>query len=223
MILKLNTNIQTDAEAGTTHWKVYFCISTKLKTTGLKQGFTLPSDLSHSMYYAAIVCPERINEKVVQYKKWMKNRFGCTVALKSPAHITLLAPFWLENEKENELTGTLKSFNTLTGRFDIQLEGFGHFGKRVLFIAVKESPRLNQLKAEAEIHFQSSFAGIIKPDERPFQPHVTIANRDMQPSHFEKAWEHFSKTDYSETFSAGSVSLLKLVEAKWEVIGEKTL
>ena len=71
------------------------------------------------MYFVAIVCPEQINEKVLQFKNWMKTRFDCTVALKSPAHITLVAPFWLENEKEAELIVSLMAFRSTTGHFDI--------------------------------------------------------------------------------------------------------
>lgn len=182
----------------------------------------MSSSFTHSMYFVALVCPERINEKVVQYKNWMKTRFGCTVALKSPAHITLVAPFWLENEKEYMLIETLRSFHPAIGGFDIRLEGFGHFGKRVLFIDVKENQYLNQLKAEAEKHFQASFPGVINKDDRVFQPHVTIANRDLQFSHFDKAWEYFSTIEFSENFTGVSASLLKLVEGKWVVIGEKS-
>ena len=181
----------------------------------------MPAYLSHSMYFAAIVCPGRINEKILLFKNRMKAQFGYAVALKSPAHITLVPPFWLENERENELLLTLGAFSTDPGPFDIRLEGFDHFRKRVLFIAVMENPALNRLKELVETHFHSAFPGNINKDDRLFHPHVTIANRDMQLTHFEKAWEYFSKTDYAETFAAGAISLLKLVEGKWVVIGEK--
>lgn len=54
----------------------------------------------HNMYFVAIVCPGQINEKVEQFKQWMKDRFGCVVAMKSPAHITLIPPFWLAHEMQ---------------------------------------------------------------------------------------------------------------------------
>ena len=60
----------------------------------------------------------------------------------------------------------------------------------------------------------------IKKDDRFFHPHITIANRDMKPAHFEKAWEHFSNKKFSETFDMNSISLLKLGQAKWNVIGK---
>jgi len=107
----------------------------------------------HNMYYVAIVCPTQINEKIQQFKQWMKDRFGCVVAMKSPAHITLIPPFWFTNEKEDELMKTLRSFNDDSAIQKIELDGFSHFRKRVLYVQVKENRLLNELKTKAEKHF----------------------------------------------------------------------
>lgn len=181
----------------------------------------MPPSVSHSMYYAAIVCPERVNEKILLFKNHMKAQFGCTVALKSPAHITLVAPFWFENDREKELSMALRSFWSEQEPFEINLDGFDHFNKRVLFVSVNRNPALKLLKEELEWHLVSVFTGRIEKEDRPFHPHVTIAGRDMQLSHFEKAWTFFSKKEFSEKFIADSVSLLKLVEGKWTVISER--
>jgi len=55
------------------------------------------------MYYVAIVCPDNLNNKIKGFKLWMQEKFGCTVALKSPAHITLIPPFWFKGDDENML------------------------------------------------------------------------------------------------------------------------
>jgi 2'-5' RNA ligase len=62
----------------------------------------------------------------------------------------------------------------------------------------------------------------IKKDDRPFHPHITIANRDMKPARFEKAWEHFSNKEFTESFDTNSIFLLKLNDGKWNVIGENS-
>jgi len=173
----------------------------------------------HNMYYFAIVCPEQINEKIQQFKQWMKDRFGCMVAMKSPAHITLIPPFWLANELEIELIKTLQLLSINFASNKIDLDGFSHFGKRVLYIQVKENILLSDLKNQAERHFMERIGDAIKKDDRPFHPHITIANRDMKPAHFEKAWEHFSNKKFRESFDINSISLLKLGQAKWSVIG----
>ena len=175
----------------------------------------------HNMYFVAIVCPQEIDKDVLQFKNWMKEQFGCVVALKSPAHITLIPPFWLDEEKEKKLLETLQAFKSETNELEIQLDGFSKFGKRVLFIRVLENPGLDKIKNETEYHFVNSFGDLVKKDDRAFHPHVTIANRDLKPADLEKAWEHFEKKVFKENFSSQTISLLKLTAGKWKVIGEK--
>ena len=171
------------------------------------------------MYFVAIVCPPSLDKKIYSYKSWMKEQFGCVVAMKSPAHITLVPPFWLPGSEEEKLLEAQRSFTSTIGELTIRLTGFSHFRKRVLFVAVENSPELEQLKKEAEDHFVKLFPAK-KKDTRPFHPHITIANRDMKPSHFETAWEHFLKKEISEVFDAKTISLLKLCDGKWQIINE---
>jgi 2'-5' RNA ligase len=185
----------------------------------LKTGMS-PS-ITHNMYFIAIVCPPELDKKVLQFKYRMKEQFGSVVALKSPAHITLIQPFWLEEDKEEDLKRTLDLFTSDMDELEIQLEGFSHFGKRVLFVRVKENPSLEELKNQVGNHFVSLYGDIIKKDDRPFHPHITIVNRDLKPGDFEKAWQHFSNRIFKEEFRAQTISLLKLTNGKWNVMSEK--
>lgn len=151
----------------------------------------------------------------------MKEQFGCVVALKSPSHITLIPPFWLDEAREMELLRTLQSFKTDIDELEIHLEGFSHFGKKILFVQVKANSALEELKKQTENHFMQSFGNIIKKDDRLFHPHITIATRDLKPQDFSKAWEYFSKKNFSATFQSRTITLLKLSPGKWNIIGEK--
>lgn len=173
------------------------------------------------MYFVAVVCPPPLNERIHQYKLWMKEQFGCVVAMKSPAHITLIPPFWLSGSEEERLLEVLQSFSGAVNALTIHLDGFSHFGKRVLFVAVEDNPALALVKQQTEDHFIKFFP-VIKRDTRPFHPHITIANRDMKPSYFEKAWEYFSKKAHDGFFVAKEITLLKLTTGRWNVISEKT-
>ncbi|RXK62183.1 2'-5' RNA ligase family protein [Lacibacter luteus] len=177
---------------------------------------------THSMFYIAVLCPPEIDNKIQAHKVWMRERFACTVAMKSPAHITLIPPFWLANEREQILINTLHSLNTSVQSFTIQLKNFSHFSNKVIFAAVEENHVLGSLRKATEDHFITVFHDSIKPDDRPFHPHVTIANRDIKPGDFNKAWAHFEKLDYEQSFPASKISLLKLSPAKWNVIAEQT-
>lgn len=172
------------------------------------------------MYFVALVCPPSLNEKILAFKNRMKEQFGCVVALRSPAHITLVPPFWMDDTREEDLLRTLETFTSNTGEIEIHIKGFSHFGKRVLFAAVGQNPTLQSIKLEVENHFVKNFSNI-KKEERPFHPHITIANRDMKPSDFDQAWEYFSKKDLNEKFEAAAISLLRHEEGKWNVVREK--
>jgi 2'-5' RNA ligase len=176
---------------------------------------------THQMYYVAILCPSETDQKILKLKYWMKEQFGSVVALKSPAHITLIQPFWMESSRENELKETLLDFTSEMNELEIQLEGFSHFGNRVLFVRVLENSALEELKNQAEKHFVHAHGDFIRKDDRPFHPHITIANRDLKPGDFEKSWQHFSNKVYEEKFYNKTISLLKLTEGKWILIGEK--
>jgi 2'-5' RNA ligase len=170
----------------------------------------------HSMFYLAIICPSRVNDKVLRFKNWMKEQFGCTVALRSPAHLTLIPPFWLEKSRESLLIEKMRSF-VISKEIFIELNGFSHFGKKVLFIHVQEDPLLEELRSQVEEHFRVDFSDVIKKEDRLFHPHVTIANRDMMPQHFFKAWEYFSEMEFREQFLVEEVSILKLTEGRWTI------
>ncbi len=172
----------------------------------------------HNMYYVAIVCPIDINKKVQQFKQWMKDNFGCVVAMKSPAHITLIPPFWFASDREIELMNALQFFNSNPIVQKIELDGFSHFRKKVLYIQVKENDLLNEFKSLAEKYFMEKIGDVIKKDDRPFHPHITIANRDMKPAHFEKAWDHFNNGEYKVSFDASALSLLRLGSGQWSVV-----
>ena len=181
----------------------------------------MDSSGNHNMYYIALVCPPETNKKIEQFKLWMKEQFGCIVALKSPGHITLIPPFWLDNTREATLQETLQSFKASLGNLKIELDGFSHFNKRVLFVQVKENLQMEKLQKQADEHFKQSFSDAIRKDQLPFHAHVTIANRDMKPFHFEMAWQYFSVKEFHEKFFIKTISLLRLNMGKWGVIGEK--
>lgn len=173
---------------------------------------------SHKMYYAAIVCPPETDEKIFQLKEWMRKQFGCVVALKSPGHITLIPPFWMDETREQELLDHLHSFKSDYFPLEIQLNGFSYFDDRVLFVQVNENANMSELRLQTEAHFLQSFSNEIRKDERPFHPHVTIANRDVSPSAFIKAWQHFEKEQFETSFTVNTISILKLKESRWGVI-----
>lgn len=175
---------------------------------------------SHCMYYVAIVCPEELNKIILRFKLWMQEKFGCKVALKSPAHITLIPPFWFDAQEEDILLQALHGFKISEQAIKIELNDFAHFSNRVLFIDIKPNDHLTRIRQEAEDHFFNKLGTIIKKETRLFSPHITIANRDLKPGDFKTAWEHFSAKQFEESFIAEKISLLRLDQGKWHVVAQ---
>jgi 2'-5' RNA ligase len=165
------------------------------------------------LYFIAIVTPEPINQQVLEWKHYMLQHFNCRVALKSPAHITLIPPFDMPDTMQHELEEVLLEFAAEQPSFPIQLKNFAAFKPRVLYVHVQPNTHL-QARLEAYL-IQTDFP--IKKEDRPFHPHVTIANRDLQKDDFPMAWQYFQQMSYEVSFQANAISLLRHNGEIWEV------
>ena len=144
-------------------------------------------------YFIAIVAPEAINQQVLEWKHYMLQHFNCKVALKSPAHITLIPPFIMPNEMQPDIEEQLQLFSARQQSFTIQLKNFAAFKPRVLYVHVQPNTHLSDLQANLEAFLLQHKHFPIKKEERSFHPHVTIANRDLQKEDFPLAWQHFQQ------------------------------
>src|ERR1044071_4254592 len=95
-----------------------------------------------NMYFLAFVAPEIINQQVLKWKLWMKEHYGCEAALRSPAHITLIPPFWMKPELENDLINSINEFSKTENCFQIQLKNFSNFKPRVIYVDVLSNEQL---------------------------------------------------------------------------------
>ena len=170
------------------------------------------------MYFIAIVLPPDLNEKVLKYKNLMLEKYNCKVGLKSPAHITLLPPFWLEEEKQEQLTVDINSLSNGVKPFIISTNNFSAFRPKTIFIATVPNEQLNQLKMAADEFFRHNSFYKIKVDTRPFHPHITIATRDLYKKSFHEIWPWFAEKKFEEEWTAGGISVLKHNKKNWDVI-----
>src|SRR6266498_3521849 len=131
------------------------------------------------MYFIAIVLPQPLNEKVLKYKQMMLDKYNCKVGLKSPAHITLIPPFWMEDEKEQQLISDIDSLNNHLHPFAISTNSFSAFKPATIFIALSPNEQLSEVKRVTDNVFKNNSFYNIKIDTRPFHPHITIATRDL--------------------------------------------
>lgn len=190
------------------------------KITTVANEFTHKNHGKFSMYFLALVCPPDVTTPVQQYKLWLQKSFGCANALKSPAHITLIPPFWWQENEENLLREWLYHFKYYNS-FVIETGGIDTFGKNVLFIDVLSNPGLSALHNAVEQHFTRQSGARIKTDTRSFRPHITLATRDIKPGDLEKARVYLTGKIQAMTFQTEKISILKLIDGKWNVINDE--
>ena len=170
------------------------------------------------MYFIAIVLPSHLNEKVWKYKQMMLEKYNCKVGLKSPAHITLVPPFWMEDEKEQQLIADIDSLSQHLYPFSISTNNFSAFKPRTIFIAVSENDQLKEVKKSTDEIFKSNSLYNIKIDSRPFHPHITIATRDLVKKSFYEIWPWFEEKKFLEEWTAEGISILKHNKKNWDVM-----
>ena len=171
-----------------------------------------------NMYYIAIVAPEQINQQVLKWKSYFKENFGCTVALKSPAHITIIPPFWMNDELEKELITSIIEFSVTKNKFEITLKDFSAFTPKVIFIDVVKNKKLNDLHQSLVDFILTKNKFPVSKDDRSFHPHVTLAARDLYKKAFREAWEVFSNKKYESSWVINGISVLRHNKKNWDVI-----
>jgi 2'-5' RNA ligase len=170
------------------------------------------------LYFVAIVITGGIAQKILEWKQYMQQHFGCKNALKSPAHITLIQPFEMNEKEESNLKNKIIYFSSGQLDFNIEIRNFGTFRPRVIFAEVPAIDSLCLLQRELETELVHEAAFPIKRGTRPFYPHVTIANRDLRKEDFAKAWAYFSPLKYHAVFPAKTLSLLRHTGTHWEIL-----
>ena len=146
----------------------------------------------------------------------MLEKYHCKVGLKSPAHITMIPPFWMQPEKEQQLITDIDAISSSAQPFTIDIKNFSAFKPRTIYVDVIVNEELRSLKAVIDKFF--SLADYkMKFEARPFHPHVTIATRDLHKKDFHEAWAFFETKKFKANWQAKGLSVLRHNTKNWEV------
>ncbi len=165
-------------------------------------------------YFIAITLPEPLHSQIEFTKKYISEKYHTKSVLKSPAHITIVPPFFWGNEAE--LLDFLNAFQ-FPG-FSIELKDYNRFEQRVVFIDVVENKNLIDLHQQFNTDFFKRFQGLDKKHPYVFHPHITIGNRDWKPEQFKNCWEEYKDQKFSAKVEFTKLTLLKNVENKWKML-----
>lgn len=169
-----------------------------------------------SLFFIAISPAYPLQERIHEIKSDIYQKYGTKGSFRSPAHITLQMPF---KKKLNKIEGLLKDLNLFAiskHPFQIQLDGFGSFEPRVVFIKVVENTTLIELQKQLEkrLKLHQIFGSNYR--EEAFNPHITVAYRDLKKEQFYPLWEDYKLKTFKESFIADGIHLYKHSGKKWE-------
>lgn len=135
-----------------------------------------------NLFFIAIIPQEKVYNEVVEFKNDFANRFDSRKALKVMPHITLKTPFKLANSKTEQLVLWFNRLYINTVAFKIPLKDFGSFNNPlnpVIFIKPAITTALFVLQKEIVSSFTNSFPESIHAMDKKFNPHMTVAYRDL--------------------------------------------
>ena len=178
---------------------------------------------SRRLYFMAIIPDESICEVVTAIKQDFAKIYHSKAALKSPPHITLIPPFHFDDESENKLIEQLKSFCNSQISFRLELNGFGAFVPRVIFIRIGQNDNLFTLFENVNKHFEDTMGIVSKRRKgRNFSPHMTVAFSDLSKDMFFKAWKKYKHQNIYFEFEVEGISLLRHNGKFWDIGAKAT-
>lgn len=168
------------------------------------------------LFFIALLPDEALQQEITVFKNHCAQHFGASHALTSPPHITLVSPFSWKMSDLSLLEDALEGFAASQRPFDIKMSGFGCFPPRVVFVDIVPNPTLSTLAADLA-QFLEKRIGLVRKTSHGFNPHATIAHRDLKEAVFQEAWDFFSKIEFRRAFMADGLTLLRHEQRCWQI------
>jgi len=178
-------------------------------------------DTSENLYFIALIPQKEVQEAITAYKVDFAERFDSEAALKVVPHITLKAPFKIPQNQHQLLIKWFLRLDINSGRFTIELKDFGCFFNKdhpVIFIKPVINTNLYVMQKEMIRSFKNNCPGKTHPVDVKFNPHVTVAYRDLKPAKFTEAWKEYHLKKYDALFEVNSIYLLQHDRTRWNII-----
>jgi 2'-5' RNA ligase len=179
-----------------------------------------------NLYFIALIPKRELREKINAFKNDFATRFNSRRALKVYPHITLKAPFKCSENAHKELLKWFADLHIKQKQFSIQLKDFGAFHNPknpVVYVNPLMSEELQFMQKEIVASFSSLFPADMHPVDKNFNPHVTVAYRDLDPEMFAKAWKEYMDKSFNEEFEVDAFYLLQHDTKKWNIISTYSL
>lgn len=170
------------------------------------------NNLQHT-HFIGVSVPLDLEDLVNDCRDYMNATFGCKSGYGTPPHVTLVAPFSL-NEQFSDADvceAAANAFEECVQKnvfpFTAKVSGFGSFAERTLFINVEDNPNWQNAHSIFTKTFGEEILFQTKKSGRKFFPHLTIANRDIPAGAMDSALKHFAELDLQTEFQVDTVCI----------------
>ncbi|MBE0677573.1 MAG: 2'-5' RNA ligase family protein [Bacteroidales bacterium] len=169
------------------------------------------------LYFIAIVFHGSLSDEIRVVKERMRDQYGAAHALKSPAHITLQMPFKRILSVERGMCDALTGFALKEKPFTVELNGYGAFVPRVIFIKIVEPGPVKSLHGRLRDVLLTELGFGHDEIMNDMQPHITVATRDLARDAFSDAWQEMKDEEFVSSFEVRSIFLLRHNGRSWDL------
>ncbi len=180
-------------------------------------------------HFIGVLLPDDITATLEDCRHYMSHTYGCKSGYRTPIHVTLVPPFKLQEEYgtqdlENAIFSAIESGSitralaTDSGKkFIAHIEGFDAFGDRTIFGKVFADSHWTALRDATLAAVLKACPGCTKKDDRPFQPHATVANRDIPSGVSSDALKVLGEIKLNEDFPVDNITIFERKGGAWEI------
>lgn len=173
-------------------------------------------------HFLGVLIPEDITLTLEDCRRYMNETYGCRSGYGTPIHVTLVPPFRLPEEYSTAdlvraiQNGILPEAENL--KFTAHIENFDAFGDRTIFAKVIADEKWTSLRDRVLAAVLNAAPGCTKKDQRPFQPHLTVANRDIPAGASVDALQVLNELNLVENFPVNNITIFERKGGRWEAV-----
>ncbi|MBP5587625.1 MAG: 2'-5' RNA ligase family protein [Treponema sp.] len=175
------------------------------------------SNFTQQTHFIGVLLPEDLTLTLEDCRRYMNEAYGCKSGHGTPIHVTLVPPFKLQEEYSTEdLVRAIKK-DVLPERlgFSAHIENFSAFGDRTIFGNVIANDKWTKLRDKTVKAILNACPGCTKKDQRPFQPHATVANRDIPEGVIIEALQIMNELNLVEDFPVDNITIFERKGNRW--------
>jgi 2'-5' RNA ligase len=180
-----------------------------------------PPKEESKIYFIALLPNAEIGKEIIRLKQEFAEKYDARRALRVLPHITMQVPFTANPLLEKTLCPGLSTFAASMTPFEIKLSGFGGFSftkRKVLYINVEKNEGIVHLHQQMMEFLRKEFGFSHMLARYGFNPHISLAFRDLSDLEFELAMEEYRLRPFEASFQVRNLYLLRHTGTSWEVL-----